>query len=368
MAEPLINRLLNDVGDNPDQLPILQHALMRTWDYWAAHRNGEPIGLEHYEAIGTMSEALSLHADEAWGELPDDRSRHVAEKLFKALTEKGTDNREIRRPTRLSEIAAGAEVTEAEVVAVADVFRGEGRSFLMPSGKSELRSDTVIDISHESLIRNWDRLQKWVDEEAVSARIYRRLAEAAVLHREGGEGLLQDPALQIGLDWRDKSRPNAAWAGRYHPGFAEAMTFLDDSKTAHQADLAAKQKQREDQLARERRELEMARDFAEKQARAAGRMRWLTAGMAVMFVLAMVTAAFAVYARGLAVEAKQSAIEAKKGVEVEKEKVAQALKETEGRRKEAALALQSKVEADEARDAAELEKNRQLQKPLDAEQ
>jgi hypothetical protein len=367
MAEPLINRLLNDVGDNPDQLPILQHALMRTWDYWAAHRNGEPIGLEHYEAIGTMSEALSLHADEAWGELPDDR-RHVAEKLFKALTEKGTDNREIRRPTRLSEIAAGAEVTEAEVVAVADVFRGEGRSFLMPSGKSELRSDTVIDISHESLIRNWDRLQKWVDEEAVSARIYRRLAEAAVLHREGGEGLLQDPALQIGLDWRNKEHPNAAWAGRYHPGFAEAMTFLDDSKTAHQADLAAKQKQREDQLARERRELEMARDFADKQARAAGRMRWLTAGMAVMFVLAMVTAGFAVYARGLAVEAKQSAIEAKKGVEVEKEKVAQALKDTEGRRKEAALALQSKVEADEARDAAELEKNRQLKKALDAEE
>ena len=30
----LVNRLLNDVGDNPDQLPILQHALMRTWNYW----------------------------------------------------------------------------------------------------------------------------------------------------------------------------------------------------------------------------------------------------------------------------------------------------------------------------------------------
>ena len=34
ISEPLINRLLNDVGDNPDQLPILQHALMRTWEYW----------------------------------------------------------------------------------------------------------------------------------------------------------------------------------------------------------------------------------------------------------------------------------------------------------------------------------------------
>ncbi len=29
-----IQQLLNDVGDNPDQLLILQHALMRTWSYW----------------------------------------------------------------------------------------------------------------------------------------------------------------------------------------------------------------------------------------------------------------------------------------------------------------------------------------------
>jgi tetratricopeptide (TPR) repeat protein len=294
MAEPLINRLLNDVGDNPDQLPILQHALMRTWDYWAAHRrNGEPIGLEHYEAIGAMSEALSLHADEAWEELPDQHSEMVAEKLFKALTEKGADNREIRRPTRLSEIAAGAEVTEAEVVAVIERFRREGRSFLMPPVGFPLNSDTVIDISHESLIRNWDRLQVWVDEEAESAGIYRRLAENAVLHREGKEGLLQDPALQIGLDWRKKSRPNAAWAGRYHPEFAEAMSFLDQSKQAREADLAAQEKQRQEQLARERRELKMAQDFAEKQARTVRRMRWLTAGMAVMFLVALVIAVWA---------------------------------------------------------------------------
>jgi hypothetical protein len=32
ISAPLVSRLLNDVGDNPDQLPILQHALMRTWD------------------------------------------------------------------------------------------------------------------------------------------------------------------------------------------------------------------------------------------------------------------------------------------------------------------------------------------------
>src|SRR5205814_3905141 len=79
ITTPLVNRLLNDVGDNPDQLPILQHALMRTWDYSAAHpSNGAAIGLDDYEAIGTMSEALSRHADEAWLEL-DRSEEHTSE-------------------------------------------------------------------------------------------------------------------------------------------------------------------------------------------------------------------------------------------------------------------------------------------------
>src|SRR5262249_17242719 len=34
IAQPLVNRLLNDIGDDQDQLPILQHALMRAWDEW----------------------------------------------------------------------------------------------------------------------------------------------------------------------------------------------------------------------------------------------------------------------------------------------------------------------------------------------
>ncbi|HEV8587993.1 MAG TPA: hypothetical protein VGQ72_03900, partial [Pyrinomonadaceae bacterium] len=173
----LVNRLLNDVGDDPDHLPILQHALMRTWDLWAHdRRNGEPIDLRHYEAVGTMTDALSRHADEAYAELPDERSRALAQKIFKSLTEKGPDNREIRRPTRVSEIAAIAEATPAEVIAVIEPFRQAGRSFLMPPASVALAADSLIDISHESLIRGWERLRKWVDEEARSANIYRRIA------------------------------------------------------------------------------------------------------------------------------------------------------------------------------------------------
>src|SRR5207244_9451136 len=135
-----------------------------------------------------------------------------------------------------------AEVTEAEVVAIIDVFRGEGRSFLMPPAGTDLSGETVIDISHESLIRNWDRLQKWVEEEAQSARIYRRLGEAAVLHREGREGLLQDPALQIALDWREKNRPNSSWANRYHPEFDGSIAYLEQSRVTRDAAVSERER------------------------------------------------------------------------------------------------------------------------------
>lgn len=249
----LVNRLLNDVGDDQDQLPILQHALMRTWDKWKeGHQEGEPLDLLGYEAIGTMSSALSDHADEAYAELPNERSKEIAEKIFKGLTEKGADNREVRRPIELKGLCSLAEASEAEVVAVIDVFRKEGRSFLMPPSGAALTGVSLIDISHESLIRNWKRLKEWVEQESRSARIYRRLAETAVLYSEGGAGLWRDPDLQIALTWREQTKPNQVWAQRYHPEFAMAMNFLDDSVAARNAQIAGEEARRKKEIKRTR--------------------------------------------------------------------------------------------------------------------
>jgi energy-coupling factor transporter ATP-binding protein EcfA2 len=239
----LINRLLNDVGDNPDQLPILQHALMRTWDHWIedcglriananrppAPGHRPPIDLEHYEAIGGMARALSLHADEAFNQLPDDRHRVVAERVFKALTEKGPDNREIRRPVTLGALCLIADASEAEVKQVLEIFRAPGRSFVMPPVGTELKAESLIDISHECLMREWKRMKDWVEDEARSVRIYRRLAETAKLNLKGEAGLWRDPDLQRALDWQTKSHLNEHWAARYDQHFKEALAFLEKS-------------------------------------------------------------------------------------------------------------------------------------------
>ncbi len=233
IAPRLTQQLLNDVGDNPDQLPILQHALMRTWAYWVDDRKpGEPMDLRHYNAIGTLREALSQHANEAYDSL-NKREKQIAEVMFKALTERGVENSGIRRPTKLSTIAAIAGVSEDEVERVVDRFREPGRSLLMPPYGVRLESHTVIDISHESLMRIWDRLKQWLDEESKASEMYVKLSEAAERFQEGKASLWQMPDLQLALNWREENRPTLVWGQRYNPAFERTMVFLETSEKAY---------------------------------------------------------------------------------------------------------------------------------------
>ncbi|WP_185152713.1 ABC transporter ATP-binding protein, partial [Fulvivirga aurantia] len=236
ITKRLVKRLLNEIGDNQDQLPILQHALMRTWDYWVRNRDeNEPLDIRHYNAVGKITEALSLHANEAYDELSSSE-REIAEILFKALTEKTNENQGLRRPARLSYVAELAGATEEEVAKVVEKFRQPGRSFLMPPSNVPLQSDSIIEISHESLMRIWTRLKVWVDEEYESAQMYRRLSEAAAMYQIGRTGLWRPPDLQLALNWQKKQKPTRTWAQRYDEAFERAIVFLDTSRITYEAE------------------------------------------------------------------------------------------------------------------------------------
>lgn len=233
IAPRLTQQLLNDVGDNPDQLPILQHALMRTWSFWVdSRKHGELMDLRHYNAIGTLREALSQHANEAYDSLSK-REKEIAEVMFKSLTERGSENQGIRRPTKMGTIAAIAGVSEDEVVRVVDKFREPGRSLLMPPHGVRIDSETVIDISHESLMRIWDRLKRWLDEESKASEMYLKLSEAAERFQEGKASLWKMPDLQLAINWREENRPTLVWGQRYNPAFERTMVFLETSEKAY---------------------------------------------------------------------------------------------------------------------------------------
>jgi WD40 repeat protein/energy-coupling factor transporter ATP-binding protein EcfA2 len=253
IAPRLVTRVLNDVGDYTDQLPILQHALMRTWSCWERNHGDGPIDFADYEAVGTMTDALSRHAEEAYAELTTQRDQQICESVFKALTETTPQAGGIRRPSTLEELCLIAGATCEQVIGVIDRFRAPGRSFLMPPMSVELDDRTIVDLSHESLMRVWTRLIAWTYEDARSEEIYRRLCEAAALYEDGEGGLLRDPALQMTLNWREAHHPTAAWAQRYDPDFDRAMQFLSGSEKARNAEVAEKERARRLQLERTRR-------------------------------------------------------------------------------------------------------------------
>jgi hypothetical protein len=102
VEEQLVNRVLNDIGTDPDQLPLMQNVLMRVWTRIAGSHSlrertqqasgddAEPVmlTLDEYEAAGGLHAALSNHADELYQRLFDS-DRHVAEVLFRCLSERG---------------------------------------------------------------------------------------------------------------------------------------------------------------------------------------------------------------------------------------------------------------------------------------
>ena len=300
IAPSLVQSLLNEVGDDMDQLPILQHALMRAWDHWESHDpHSRSIDLGDMAAIGGMAEALSWHADSAYDSLATEGERRLTERVFKCLTERGPDNREIRRPTPLSRVAAITNANADEIIPILEVFRAPGRTFLMPPGEVALTGDSVIDISHESLIRKWGRLRNWVDQEAESRATYLRIVDAAQLWQAGKAGLWSEPDLSYARQWFDREKPNAAWAAQYGPGFDEALLFFSGSEAAHAAALDLERQRAEAERAAKERELEHARALAEaqrqradEQAAANIRQRRMSWGLAAVLLVALAAAGY----------------------------------------------------------------------------
>ncbi len=334
--EDLVDQLLDEVGIDTDQLPVLQHALMRTWEHWKLQNDPDkPISIGDYEAIGRMEKALSDHANEAFDEL-NESQRVICQNLFKILTEKGGDNRGLRRPNRVQKVAEIAKCSVKDIIEIAELFRTRGRTFLTPYQPVEITEETVIDISHESLMRIWDRLRLWVDEEASSVQMYNRLSEASELYQEGRTGLWRPPDLQLALNWREKQKPSATWGVQYNPAFERSMVYLSTSDTEFK-------KEEENKIRLQKRRLKITRSFA------------LVLGAIAVFAMGLF-----LYSQVLKKEAEASAKDAKVQTEIAIEQRKEADKQKVAAQESADIATQQKLIAEDATAAAEVSKEEAL--------
>lgn len=236
IAPRLMDHLLNELGDQFDRLPVLQHALLRTWDEWQRAGGVGPIDLRHYESAGGLERALDQDAEGALKGL----DIAITARVFKRLTDTDQRRRRVRSPARISELKDAASVDRGTVEEIVRRFEEDGRSFVHSSDDGKL-DDPRVDISHESLIRQWDRMRDWVDEERRSRDEYHELVNKARKWERGEAALLQDPELQIVVDWREKAPPSRGWAQRYslaEGDFDSAVDYLDESLATRCRNLA----------------------------------------------------------------------------------------------------------------------------------
>lgn len=278
--DKLVNRLINDFGTTSDQLPLVQHVLMRLWNREKAQGSTPLLTISDYEdpKIGGLSNPLSTHADEIFGELNPDQQR-IAKIMFKRLSNAEKGRNDLRMPARVREVAEIASVEPSKVIAVAEAFRRRGRCFLAAS-EGPIDEDTLLDISHESLIRQWGKLDGWAKDEAKSVEMYRLLCYWSQRWNKSEANLWRGLDLASAVAWHDRENPNLEWAKRYgtHEQFELAMRFLESSEQAQ----------------REKETAETAKRA--RQLREAQRWAW-GSGIATLLLLAGIAFYFVAYHR-----------------------------------------------------------------------
>ena len=246
----LVNMILNRISTEQDQLPRMQHALARMWEVAQAADDGKlTLTVAHFEAVGGLSNALNNHGDS----LCDDLGKQGVplasiEQFFRATAHHVTASiAPVRRPVKLGQIVAETGLAFSVVQSIANAFRAEGAHLLMPptTKLATLGAENFVDISHESLLRQWRRLKSWMEKEWQQRKMAGELVEAMVSWKEATANNSRKPFSKFTQGWsageavatrlyrdegsrrftEESSGPMAAWAGRYGIHWKELAAF-----------------------------------------------------------------------------------------------------------------------------------------------
>ncbi|MEP7108619.1 MAG: hypothetical protein ABI760_11565 [Ferruginibacter sp.] len=246
VEEGFASKLIGEIGDSMDQLPVLQHVLRRAYEEAAKNpEDGEIIlRYKYYVKVGEMESALDMHAMEVYNGLTK-KQQEYCKILFQSITDSSTDGRGIRRPLSFLTLLNICREQEAnnysealvrsDLEMVINSFRKDTVNFLMPPPHVQLSDDLEIDISHESLMRIWKVLQTWMQEEAKDANLLEEL-----LQRDEDE-YIKGGKLVIYKEWRQRKQPGKSWATlyktpdstvyNYNLKFNSAIALIDKSRT-----------------------------------------------------------------------------------------------------------------------------------------
>lgn len=192
----LVSHIISDVHYQAGALPLLQFALTELFD----RREGRTLTQEAYQAIGGTGGALANRADEIFLEM-DDQGREMIRQLFLRLVTLGEGAEDTRRRARRSElmdIAANREVMDELI----DLYSA---SRLLSLDNDPTTRQPTVEVAHEAILREWERLRWWLNESREDIRQERLVAQVAEdwqANQHDASYLLRGSRLEHFENWR----------------------------------------------------------------------------------------------------------------------------------------------------------------------
>ncbi len=266
--------IIRDVGDQPGTLPLLQYSLTELFE----QRDKNVLTHAAYEAAGGVTGALARRADEIYKGLDSD-ARNAARQLFLRLITLGEGVEDTRRRVQLSKTS--------EVFKTSEVLDEYGRYRLLTFDHDPITRAPTVEVAHEAILREWDRLRQWINDARDDIRQERALARATQewdTHQRDVSFLMRGKRLVQIEDWQEITSLMLT---------PLEQEFIDQS-------LAQRKKERQVELARK-----------EHEARLERRSRNFLRGLVAVFALAaLVAAALGLFAFQQRQHALDSAAEA----------------------------------------------------------
>src|SRR5271166_3188206 len=229
----LADRMIADAQGEQDQLPLIQHGLMRLWDLATVTDGTRRLDMTLYEKHGPLTRILDEHAEEIARRAESGNDQlPLTSGIFRALSDLNDAGQPIRRPQTLKELIAVTGATENRVRAVIDAFRADGVSFLKPYGRERLDERKPVDLAHEALMRCWkrlaDRATGWLWDEFRQGLTWQSLLAQAELFLKDNRNVLSPPTTDDRGLWL--SSRTEAWAARYGDSWDKVATLMDASR------------------------------------------------------------------------------------------------------------------------------------------
>ncbi len=167
----LVGDLLFEVQGQQAALPLLQFTL----DLLFQRRQGHQLTLQAYRQIGGVKGALAQQAERTYISLPSEEHRGLARTLFLRLIDPGeTEQDTTRRRAWLSELQL---CDPKKTFLLSQVVEGFTRArLLLIDTRAGL---ATIEVSHEALIGEWERLGEWLHEAREDIRFQQRVSRDA---------------------------------------------------------------------------------------------------------------------------------------------------------------------------------------------